>query len=158
MKTLFAPAALVLTALTFVPAATAQAGPVTLTGQVVCSECWSEQKDRRANPYGTASDLTCAARCSKDDIPQALAVWQGDAATLYMLENGAFTKEGKDFLAYAGKEVEITGTLRKAGEKTCLKVDALKVVSDGNAASAVPEPALGAPAPSLALRDLSGQE
>jgi peroxiredoxin len=158
MKSLFASVALVLAALVFAPAASAQAGPVTLKGQVVCSDCWFEQKDRKTNPYGTASDLKCAARCSKADIPQALAVWQGDAATLYLLENGAFTMDGKDFLAYAGKEVEITGTTRVADAKTYLKVDALTVVSEGPAASVAPEPAIGSQAPALALRDLSGQE
>ena len=137
----------------------ARDGAVTLKGQVVCSECWFEQTDRKANPYGTASDLKCAARCSKDDVPQALAVWTGDAATLYVLEPGAFKTDGKDFLAYAGKEVEATGTVRSAGDKKYFKVDTLAVVSDGLAATAAPPaPALGEAAPALALRDLSGQE
>lgn len=34
----------------------ASAGPETLRGQVVCSDCWFEQKDRKATPYGTSSD------------------------------------------------------------------------------------------------------
>jgi peroxiredoxin len=153
-------AAVCLSALLFGATARAQAnGAVTLTGQVVCSDCWFEQKDRKASPYGTASDLKCAIRCSKDDIPQALAVWEGDVATLYLLENGALKKDGKDFLAFAGKEVEITGTTRVDGDKRFLKVDALKVVSEGPAAAAtVPAPEIGAAAPALALPDLSGQE
>jgi peroxiredoxin len=158
MKFLLRGVVLCLTALLVVPAALAQAGDVTLKGQVVCSDCWFEQKDRKANPYGTSSDLTCAVRCSKDDIPQALAVWNGDKASLYLLENGAFKHDGKDFLTFAGKEIEVTGTTRAAGDKQYLKVDTLRVVSDGPAASAVPEPALGSPAPQLALADLSGQE
>lgn len=139
--------------------ASAETGPVTLKGQVVCSDCWFEQKDRKATPYGSASELKCAVRCSKDDLPQMLAVWTGDTATLYLLENGAFKKDGKDFLAFIAKEVEITGTTRTADGKQYLKVDDLKVVSEGPAAtSAVPAPALGAQAPALALNDLSGQE
>jgi thiol-disulfide isomerase/thioredoxin len=139
--------------------AAAETGPVTLKGQVVCSDCWFEQKDRKATPYGSASELKCAVRCSKDDLPQALAVWTGDTATLYLLENGAFKKDGKDFLASAGKEVEITGTTRVADTKHYLKVDALAVVGAGPAAAtAAPAPALGAQAPALALSDLSGQE
>ena len=158
MKAIFLGAILCLIAISNVPSAAAEPGPVTLKGQVVCSECWFEEKDRRAKPYGP-SELTCAARCSKGDIPQALAVWTGDTATLYLLENGAFKKDGKDFLTYVVKEVEITGTTRTADGKQYLKVDDLKVVSEGPAAaSAVPAPALGAQAPALALKDLSGQE
>src|SRR5262245_51630793 len=103
------------------------AGSVTLTGQVVCSECWFEEKDRKANPYGTDADLKCAVRCSKTGVPQALAVWKGDRATLYMLEKGAFEGADKGFLPFVGKEVEITGTVRGSGDKQYLKVDALKV-------------------------------
>jgi peroxiredoxin len=150
---------LTLTALAYAPAAFAVAGDVTLEGHVVCSDCWFEQKDRKANPYGTESDLKCAARCSKADVPQALAVWTGDTATLYVLESGAFKTEGKDYLTFAGKEVEITGTTRVAGEKQFLKVNALKVISDGPApAAAAQAPELGTAAPALALPDLSGQE
>jgi peroxiredoxin len=158
MKSVLFGAIVLVVALLVTPAALAQAGAVTIKGQVVCSECWFEEKDRRRKPYD-ASELTCAARCSKGGIPQALAVWTGDAATLYLLESGAFKTDGKDFLAYVVKEVEITGTTRTADGKQYLKVDALKVVSDGPAAtSAAPAPALGAEAPALALRDLSGQE
>jgi peroxiredoxin len=140
-------------------ATAAQTGAVTLKGQVVCSDCWSEQEDRKANPYGTESDLKCAARCSKADIPQALAVWKGDTATLYLLERGAFDPKAKDFLAYAGKEAEITGTVRVAEGKSYLKVDTLTVLSEGTATTTpVAAPAIGAPAPALSLRDLSGQE
>jgi peroxiredoxin len=134
------------------------AGAVTLTGQVVCSECWFEEKDRKASPYGTDADLKCAVRCSKTGVPQALAVWKGDQATLYLLEKGSFEGADKGFLPYVGKEVEITGTVRGSGDKQYLKVDALEVVGAGPAAAAAPEPALGGQAPALALRDLSGQE
>jgi peroxiredoxin len=148
-----------LIALAGVTPAAAQTAAVTLKGQVVCSDCWFEQKDRKAHPYGTEGDMKCAARCSKADIPQALAVWEGDSATLYILEDGAFKKDGKDFLTYAGKQVEITGTTRVADKKTYLKVDALTVTAEGSAkAPAAPEAALGTQAPDLALPDLSGQE
>ncbi len=156
MKALILCAIAVTTAAVCVPQALAQSAPVTLSGQIVCSDCWFEQKDRKTSPYGTASDLKCAVRCSKDDIPQALAVWTGDTPTLYMLEDGAFKKDGKDFLAFISKEVEITGTTRLVDGKQFLKVDDLKVRTDGPAATAVPP--LGDDAPALALRDLSGQE
>src|SRR5262245_38109257 len=100
MKSLFVCAALFIAALLAAPAASAQTGTVTLEGQVVCSDCWFEQEDRKAKPYGTASDLKCAATCSKADIPQALAVWEGDKATLYIMEDGAFARKEKDFLPF----------------------------------------------------------
>jgi peroxiredoxin len=159
MRALFVGAALLLALVGAGVEAAAQGGAATLRGQVVCSECWFEQTDRKANPYGTESDLKCAVRCSKADVPQALAVWDGDRATLYLLENGAFTKEGKDFLAFAGKEVEVAGATRAEGDKRLVKVDALKVISDGPAAAAAgPAPALGTDAPAVSLPDLSGQE
>jgi peroxiredoxin len=159
MKIVLTGVVLTLIAFIFAPAAFAESGDVTLEGQVVCSDCWFEQKDRKATPYGSESELRCAVRCSKDDLPQALAVWTGDSATLYLLENGAFKKDGKDFLAYISKEVEITGTTRVAGDKRFLKVNDLKVISDGPAAAAAgPAPELGAAAPALRLPDLSGQE
>jgi peroxiredoxin len=159
VKKLFLATTLVLIAAASVMPAGAQTAGVTLKGQVVCSDCWFEQKDRKAYPYGTEADMKCAIRCSKADIPQALAVWEGDSATLYVLENGVFKPDGKDFVAYAGKEVEITGTTRVADKKNYLKVDTLKVVPGGTAtAPSLPAPPVGADAPALSLRDLSGQE
>jgi peroxiredoxin len=146
-------------ALALAPPTHAQSGAITLKGQVVCSDCWFEQKDRKANPYGTEADMKCAVRCSKDSVPQAIAVWEGDSAALYVLENGAFKKDANDFLPYVGKEVVITGTSRVADKKRYVKVDTLEVISEGTAQTTpVPEPALGSEAPALALRDLSGQE
>lgn len=46
---------------------------VTLRGQVVCSNCWSEA-DRKTTAYGTPADLKCARLCAKDAVPAALAV------------------------------------------------------------------------------------
>ena len=159
MKALIVSAVLAIIAISTATATAAETGAVTLKGQVVCSDCWFEQKDRKATPYGSPSELKCAVRCSKDDLPQMLAVWTGDAATLYLLENGAFKKDGKDFLAFIAKEVEVTGTTRTADGKQYLKVDDLKVISEGPAAAAaVPAPALGTQAPALALGDLLGQE
>lgn len=159
MKAMMLGALLCLLAFPGGSAAATEPGAVTLKGQVVCSDCWFEQKDRKATPYGSASELKCAVRCSKDDLPQMLAVWTGDTASLYLLENGDFKKDGKDFLAFIAKEVEITGTTRTADGKEYLRVDALKVVSEGPAATpAVPASALGSAAPALALSDLSGQE
>ena len=96
---------------------------VTLTGQLVCSECWFEEKDRKANPYGDEEDLKCAVRCEKTKVPQALIVWNDDQFTLYILEKGRFKK---GWIEHVGKQVEIIGAVQKKGDKTYLKVDDLK--------------------------------
>ena len=176
MKATVAGLTLCLALLAMAPHALAQgAAPVTLRGQVVCSECWFEADDRKAKPYGTESDVKCAVRCDKDGVAQALAVWEGDAATLYLLEKGALGKDGASFLTYIGKEVEITGSTRVADAKKHVKVDTLKVISAGPAEAAPPpganppvagvpsedrhgEDRHGAKTPELALRDLSGGE
>lgn len=133
---------------------------VTLTGQIVCSECWLEA-DRKTTPYGSDADLKCAARCNKTGIPQALAVQNGVEYALYLLEKGKLKK--KDFLEHIGKRAEVTGTAREKDGKRFLKVDGLKVLASeskepktesedkSNAPPAAPEEA-----PELALNDLSG--
>ena len=96
---------------------------VTLEGQVVCSVCWDEA-DRKTTPYGDDKDIQCAIRCAKRNIPQALAVMGESSATLYVLEPGKV--KGKEWVDLIGKFVKITGTVRDAGEKKFLKVDALE--------------------------------
>lgn len=100
-------------------------GRVTLRGQVVCSNCWGEA-DRKTTAYGTPADLKCARICAKDAVPAALAVGEKGAARLYLLEDGAFKREGAGWLGYIAKRVEITGTVRDEKGKTWLKVDALR--------------------------------
>ncbi|HZH91324.1 MAG TPA: TlpA disulfide reductase family protein [Pyrinomonadaceae bacterium] len=135
---------------------------VKLEGQVVCSVCWFESDDRTKTPYGTASDITCAAECAEKGIDAALAVREGagNAFALYLLEDGRFDKGAKDWLAFMGKRVEVAGSLRRAaGEKNYLKVDSLKVVGGGAAASVTQDAkVIGTEAAELALRDLFGAE
>jgi thiol-disulfide isomerase/thioredoxin len=145
-------------------AARAQEGnaAVKLEGQVVCSVCWFEAEDRSKTPYGTAADIKCAADCAAKNIDAALAVREGagNNFTLYLLEDGRFDKGAKDWLAFMGKRVEVSGTMRAAQEKKYLKVDALKVVAGGeNAAASVLQDAkvIGTEV-ELALPDLFGTE
>src|SRR5687767_5916557 len=106
--------------------AAAQAGSVKLAGQVVCSDCWFEAKDRNKTPYGTAADLKCASDCAGKNIPGALAVKNaGGGHTLYLLEDGKEKVSGKSWLPYTGKQVEATGAVRRDGDTHHLKVDAL---------------------------------
>ena len=107
---------------------------VTLQGQLVCSSCWFEA-DRTKVRYGDDGDLKCAKRCVRNAIPGALAVSEGGATSLFILEDGqvSLSKEGKDWSDRAGKQVEITGTVHKDGEKRFLRVDSLRVLPVGPA-------------------------
>ena len=136
--------------------AAAQGQPVKLTGQVVCSDCWFEAKDRVKTPYGTASDLKCAADCAGKNIPAALAVREGDRFTLYLLEDGRHKREGEGWLAVMASTVEAEGSVRRGGGKQFLKVDALRVVGPSPAAQSAAS--VVGTRPELALRDLSGVE
>lgn len=102
---------------------------VTLRGQVVCSNCWSEA-DRKTTAYGTPADLKCARLCAKDAVPAALAVEDKGTVRLYLLEDGAFKREGSGWLGYIAKRVEITGTVREEKGTMWLKADALRPLAE----------------------------
>ena len=125
--------------------------PVTLKGQVVCSVCWFEAKDRKKTPYGTAADVSCAADCSEKDLPQALAVETAKGFTLYTMEKGDIKTNGKDFLDIVPKMVEVEGVVRTEKDKNFIKVNALRVL-DETPVKPVPvsDDAV------LALKDLTG--
>lgn len=139
---------------------TAQAQAQTkFTGQIVCSDCWSEA-DRNQVAYGTPADLDCAKSCAAKGIPAALAVKnaEGNGWTLHLLEDGTFNKGGKNWLSFMAKQVEISGTARTAGDKHWLKVNQLRVLADANAAAnQAAEKLLGTEA-ELALKDLFNVE
>jgi thiol-disulfide isomerase/thioredoxin len=125
--------------------------PVKLKGQVVCESCWAEQDDRKKNPYGTASDLTCAEECAEKGLPRALAVEDEKGFTLYKHEKGTYKTSGKEFLDLVPKMVEIEGILRTENGKKIVKVNALKILADG------PQKPVPASADAvLALKDLTG--
>ncbi len=126
---------------------------VTLKGQVVCSICWFEETDRKAAPYGTRADITCAEECAEKGLPQALAVEDEKGFTLYTLERGAYRSKAKDFLEFVPKTVEITGVVRAAKDKNFLKVDAIKVLTDSTV-----KPIPQSDDATLALKDLLGAD
>lgn len=126
---------------------------VTLKGQIVCSVCWFEAKDRKKDRYGTPADIKCAAECSDEGLPQALSVEDEKGFTLYTLEKGSYQTEGKDFLKLVPRTVEIEGDLRVEKDKRFLKVNSLKVLKE--------EPSKPTPLPTeavLSLKDLTGAE
>jgi thiol-disulfide isomerase/thioredoxin len=136
---------------------------VKLEGQIVCSQCWFEAEDRTKTPYGTAADIKCAADCAAKGIDAALAVREGvgNNFALYLLEDGRFDKGAKDWLAFMGKRVEVSGTMRAAKEKKYLRVDALQVVAGGGsaaAASVLQDTKVIGTEVELALPDLFGAE
>jgi thiol-disulfide isomerase/thioredoxin len=116
-----------------VVAAAQQTGAVRLEGQVVCcADCWAEA-DRTKVEYGTAEDLLKARSCVANGDPTLIAVREGDAFKLYQLEQGKFRLPGKDWLEFVGRRVAVTGALRKQGEATTVRVDALEVVAQSRA-------------------------
>jgi thiol-disulfide isomerase/thioredoxin len=129
----------------------------TLRGQIVCSQCWFEA-DRAKVAYGTPADLDCAKECAAKGIPASLAVNTGAAWTLYLLEDGAFKKPGKDWLALMAQRAEIRGTVRQAGKSQFLKVNVLTTLGGANAAADQAAKKLIGTEAELALKDLFGGE
>jgi thiol-disulfide isomerase/thioredoxin len=128
-----------------------------LTGQVVCTVCWTEA-DRAKVAYGTPADLDCAKECAAKGIGAALAVKGAKDWTLYELEDGALKKPGKDWLHLMAQQVEITGTTHKAGDKQFLKVDALTTLGNANTLANQAAAKLIGTEAELALKDLFGVE
>jgi thiol-disulfide isomerase/thioredoxin len=138
----------------FVGNASAQdSGSVKLKGQVVCSQCWFESKDRKKTRYGSEADIQCAQDCSDNGTPQALAVEDEKGFTLYILEPGTYKPKGKDFLENVPAVVEVEGTLRTEKEKRFLKVNSLKVLDEKPKL-----PTLVSDDAVLALKDLTGAD
>ncbi|HVG34968.1 MAG TPA: TlpA disulfide reductase family protein [Pyrinomonadaceae bacterium] len=142
--------------LLFAGAASAQNLSVRLEGQVVCcADCWAEA-DRTKVEYGTVEDLLKAKSCVAGGDPTLLAVREGDAFTLYQLEQGKFRLPGKDWLEYVGKRVAVTGAVRKKKEQSTIRVDALEVlaasIAEREAANVLGQEV------DLTLKDLYGAE
>jgi peroxiredoxin len=104
-----------------------------LEGQVVCcAECWAEA-DRTKVEFGSAEDLLKAQSCVASGDPTLIAVREGDAFTLYQLEEAKFRLPGKNWLEFIGKRVAVTGTLEKKKKVSVIKVDTLKVIAPSRA-------------------------
>lgn len=129
------------------------AASVKLKGQVVCSVCWFEAKDRKVTKYGNAADIQCALDCSEEGIPQAIAVEDEKGFTLYTMEPGAFKPTGKDYLDLVPKFVEVEGEVRTEKDKRFIKVNALRVLSDP-----MPKPTPAVEFADLSLKDLTGTQ
>src|SRR5215510_8221099 len=69
----------------------------TLTGQLVCSDCWAEA-DRKTTPYGTAADIACARDCAERGIPSAMAVKENNDYKLYLIEQAQLKQNQSKWL------------------------------------------------------------
>lgn len=98
-------------------------------GQVVCSGCWDEA-DRTKIAYGTPADVSCAKRCSKSGIRQALAVTVDGSTQLYVLENPVPGSKHDGWLALVARRVELTGSAWKTGNISHLEADAVRLLPD----------------------------
>ena len=108
--------------------ARAQSSAVRLEGQVVCcADCWAEA-DRTKVEYGNAEDLLKAKSCVEGGDPTLLAVRAGDRFKLYQLAVGKFRPAEKNWLAYVGKKISISGTLNKTKKAEIIRVDALEII------------------------------
>ncbi len=105
---------------------------VTLSGQLVCSDCWSEA-DRKTTPYGTPSDIACARDCAERGIPSAIAVKAGNDYKLYLIEQAQLKKNQAEWLDRIGGQVEVTGRLYSKKDKQYVSVEQYKFLSDAPA-------------------------
>jgi thiol-disulfide isomerase/thioredoxin len=158
MKRLLLSLMLALATFTVAVAQSASTGNVKLEGQVVCCEdCWAKA-DRKTVTYGTRADLEAAAECVANGDPTLLAVANADGGfTMYQLEQGKFEREGKNWLGYIGKRIEVTGATGKKKDKRTIKVDTLTVLAPAIAESEPEVNVIGTEA-ELALKDLFGVE
>lgn len=124
----------------------------TITGQLVCSDCWAEA-DRKTTPYGTQADLACARDCAERGIPSAIAVKQGNDYKLYLIEQTQLKKNQAEWLDRIGGQVEVTGKLYAKKGKQYVTVETYKFLSA--APSAGQETTIGSEA-ELSLKDLTG--
>ena len=127
---------------------------VTLSGQLVCSDCWSEA-DRKTTPYGTAADLACARDCAERGIPSAIAVKIGADYKLYLIEQAQLKKNQAEWLDRIGGQVEVTGRLYSKKDKQYVSVEQYKFLSD---APANQQPGIIGTEVELSLKDLGGVE
>ena len=126
----------------------------TITGQLVCSDCWSEA-DRKTTPFGTPADVYCARDCADKGIPSAIAVKQGDDYKLYLIEQAQLKKNRNEWLNQVGQQVEVSGQLYAKQGKDYLTVESFKPLGASNPAQR--SITLGSEV-ELTLKDLSGND
>ena len=151
---------LIITVFVSAAAQEAKSGAIKLEGQIVCCEdCWAKA-DRKTVVYGTLADIEAAKVCIANGDPSLLAVLDAKGeTTFYQLAPGKYKREGKDWHAYVGKRVAISGSVSKKKDDKVLKVDDLTVLAPAAAEQELASAAkvIGSEVP-LALKDLFGVE
>jgi len=130
----------------------AQKGTVTLEGQLVCSDCWSEA-DRKTTPYGTPADIACAIDCAEKGIPSAIAVKDGNDYKLYLIEQAQLKKNQAEWLDRIGAQVQLTGKLYAKKGKQYVTVETYKFLTEPPASNQ--QTTIGSEI-DLSLKDLAG--
>src|SRR5690242_2379001 len=105
-----------------------KAATTTLTGQLVCSDCWAEA-DRKTTPYGTPADIACARDCAERGIPSAVAVKENNDYKLYLIEQAQLKRNQSQWLDRIGGQIEVTGKLYSKKGKQYVTVETLKFLS-----------------------------
>jgi len=124
---------------------------VTVTGQLVCSACWSEA-DRKTTPFGTAADIECALDCAEKGIASAIAVKEGDDYKLYLVEQTELKDRRPDWLTHFGQQVELTGRIFTKNNHQYVAPEKIRYLS---ASSVGQQPLIGTEI-DLSLKDLAG--
>lgn len=125
---------------------------ITIAGQLVCSDCWSEA-DRKTTPYGTSADIECARDCAEKGIPSAVAVKEGGDYKLYLIEQAQFKTNRTEWLDRIGGQIEVTGRPYSKKGKQYLSIETFKFLS---ASPATQQPSTVGTEAELGLKDLAG--
>ena len=137
--------------LLFFTAAAAQER-VTVTGQLVCSACWSEA-DRKTTPFGTAADIECALDCAEKGIASAIAVKEGDDYKLYLVEQTELKERRGEWLTHFGQQVEVSGRAFTKNNHQYVTPEKIRYLSANGAGQ---QPSVIGTEVDLSLKDLAG--
>jgi thiol-disulfide isomerase/thioredoxin len=125
---------------------------VTITGQLVCSVCWSEA-DRKTTPFGTPEDISCAIDCAEKGLASAIAVKDGDDYKLYLIEQKELKERRAEWLTHFGQQVEVSGKLFTKNNQQYVAPEKIKYLSANGAGQ---QPAVIGTEVGLGLKDLGG--
>ena len=125
---------------------------VTVTGQLVCSDCWSEA-DRKTTPFGTAADVECALDCAEKGIASAIAVKEGDDYKLYLVEQTELKDRRAEWLNHFGQQVEVSGRFYTKNNQPYVAPEKIRYVT---ASSSGQQPPVIGTAVDISLKDLAG--
>jgi thiol-disulfide isomerase/thioredoxin len=123
----------------------------TLTGQLVCSECWAEA-DRKTTPFGSPEDISCALDCAEKGIASAIAVKEGDDYKLYLVEQKQLKDRRAEWLKHFGELIEVSGTLFTKNNQQYVAPQSIRYLAPR---SADVQPVVGSEV-ELGLKDLGG--